>query len=308
MEEKIIEFTNLLRKSGIRVSVAESLDAFVSIDELSLGDREVFKDALRCTMVKRSEDIVTFDQLFDLYWSAFHDNMRESFDGANQEMGGDFDLEQLLEAIAEGMENMPQGEMDLSELAKALLTQDLDKLEQLIRDAAEQAGTERIENMRVSPSIGFIRPSLGTSVLPENRKPPRAIGPRIAATRSTRKNGARPFNAEKTAEPRCMPSAALSPGLRAPKAPCRQPCRQLRTWRGRPYACASSNANRIPYSLFPARPSRSAARSCSIAGPTPTSAIRCAASAWQQALATGPASALASMERRWRTTSFRPNS
>ena len=147
MEEKIIEFTNLLRKSGIRVSVAESIDAFVSIDELSLGDREVFKDAMRCTMVKRSEDIGTFDQLFDLYWSAFHDSMRESFDDANAEMGGDFDLEKLLEAIAEGMQGMPQGDVDLSELAKALLTQDLDKLEQLIREAAEQAGTERIENM-----------------------------------------------------------------------------------------------------------------------------------------------------------------
>lgn len=146
MEQKIIDFTNLLRKSGIRVSVAESIDAFVSIDELSLGDREVFKDALRCTMVKRGEDIPTFDSLFDLYWSAFHDNLRESFEDANEGMGGDFDLEEMLKAIAEGMENM-QGEMDMSELAKALLTQDLNALEQMIRDAAEAAGTERIENM-----------------------------------------------------------------------------------------------------------------------------------------------------------------
>ena len=147
MEHKIIEFTNLLRKSGVRVSVAESIDAFVSIDELSLGDREVFKDALRCTMVKRSEDIGTFDQLFDLYWSAFHDSLSESFDDATGEMGDEFDLEALMKAIAQGMQDLPEGEMDLSELAKALLTQDLDKLEQLIRDAADQAGTERIENM-----------------------------------------------------------------------------------------------------------------------------------------------------------------
>ncbi len=146
MEQKIIDFTNLLRKSGIRVSVAESIDAFSSIDELSLGDREVFKDALRCTMVKRGEDIPTFDSLFDLYWSAFHDNLRESFDEANEGMGGDFDLEEMLKAIAEGMEGM-QGEMDLSELAKALLTQDLNALEKMIREAAEAAGTERIENM-----------------------------------------------------------------------------------------------------------------------------------------------------------------
>ena len=62
-------------------------------------------------------------------------------------MGGEgFDLELLLDRIREGIRNL-EGEMDLSELAKALLTQDLSQLEQMIRDAAEQAGTQRIENM-----------------------------------------------------------------------------------------------------------------------------------------------------------------
>ena len=148
MQQKIVDFTNLLRKSGIRVSVAESIDAFSALDELSLADREVFKDALRTTMVKRSEDISTFDQMFDLYWSAFYDGLRSSFDQAAGEMEGDFDLEQMMRALQEGMQDM-QGdqELDLSELARALLTQDLDKLEQLIREAAENAGVERIENM-----------------------------------------------------------------------------------------------------------------------------------------------------------------
>ena len=49
------------------------------------------------------------------------------------------------------MQNL-QGQLDLSELAKALLTQDLSQLEQLIRQAAEQAGVGRIENML---QIGF---------------------------------------------------------------------------------------------------------------------------------------------------------
>lgn len=148
MQQKIVDFTNLLRKSGIRVSVAESIDAFTALDELSLSDREIFKDALRTTMVKRSEDIATFDQMFDLYWSAFYDGLRNSFDKAAGEMEGDFDLEQMMQAVRDGMQNL-QGdqELDLSELAKALLTQDLDKLEQLIREASENAGIERIENM-----------------------------------------------------------------------------------------------------------------------------------------------------------------
>ena len=142
MQQKIIEFTNLLRKSGVRVSVAEAIDAFLALDEVSLGDREVFQDALRTTMVKRGEDIATFDHLFDLYWSAFYDGLRDAFDKAAQGAAGEreLDLEELMRADPGGACESMQGELDLSELAKALLTQDLSKLEQLIRQAAEQSG------------------------------------------------------------------------------------------------------------------------------------------------------------------------
>jgi hypothetical protein len=152
MQKKIIEFTNLLRKSGIRVSVAEGIDAFNALDELSLDDRDVFRDALRAAMVKRGDEIATYDELFDLFWSGFHDNLKNAFG----EMGGDLsemgiDLDQLLSQLAEMMQNM-DGDLDLGELAKALLTQDLSQLENMIRQAAEQAGTERIENML---QVGF---------------------------------------------------------------------------------------------------------------------------------------------------------
>jgi uncharacterized protein len=147
VQKKIVEFTNLLRKSGVRVSVAESIDAFLALDELSIADREVFQDALRATMVKRAEDISTFDQLFALYWSSFYDSLRDAFDGAARALEGGVDLEELLRQIQKGLTGMEGMPPDLSELAQALLTQDLSKLEQLIREAAEQAGTGRIENM-----------------------------------------------------------------------------------------------------------------------------------------------------------------
>jgi len=152
VQHKIVEFTNLLRKSGIRVSVAESIDAFTAIDELSVGDREIFKDALCTTMVKRSEDIPTFHQLFDLYWSAFYDGLRDAFEDAAEGAGeGEVDLEKLMEQVQQGLEGM-EGKIDLSELAKALLSQDLSKLEQMIREAAGEAGVDRIENML---QVGF---------------------------------------------------------------------------------------------------------------------------------------------------------
>jgi len=152
MQKKIIEFTNLLRKSGIRVSVAESIDAFNALDQLSLDDREVFRDALRSTMVKRGDEIATYDELFELFWSGFYDNLKGAFgdmEGDLGEMG--IDLEQLLSQLAQMMQDM-DGDFDLGELAKALLTQDLAQLENMIRAAAEEAGTGRIENML---QVGF---------------------------------------------------------------------------------------------------------------------------------------------------------
>ena len=152
MQKKVVEFTNLLRKSGIRVSVAECIDAFNALDELPLEDREIFRDALQAAMVKRGDEIPAYNELFDLFWSGFYDNLKDAFgnmEGSLGEMG--IDLEQLLAQLAEMMQQM-DGDMDLGELAKALLTQDLSELENMIRQAAEQAGTARIENML---QVGF---------------------------------------------------------------------------------------------------------------------------------------------------------
>ncbi|HSJ95584.1 MAG TPA: hypothetical protein VLC53_00845, partial [Myxococcota bacterium] len=155
MQRKIVEFANLLRKSGLRVSVAEAIDAFEALDELSLEDREVFRDALRASLVKRGDDVATYDQLFDLYWSGFHDNLKNAFEAASAALSADgIDMERLLQQIREMLESgqVPEGELDLSDLARALLTGDLSELEQMIRAAAAQSGVARIENML---QIGF---------------------------------------------------------------------------------------------------------------------------------------------------------
>jgi uncharacterized protein with von Willebrand factor type A (vWA) domain len=153
VQKKILEFTNLLRKSGVRVSVAEAIDAFQALDELSLDDRDIFRDALRSAMVKRAEDITTYDQLFDLFWSGFYDNLRDAFENMAGDLAGQgIDLDQLMRMLQEQLENLEPGSLDLSELARALLTADLSQLEKLVREAGEQAGVSRIENLL---QIGF---------------------------------------------------------------------------------------------------------------------------------------------------------
>ena len=149
MQRKIIEFTNLLRKAGVRVSVAEAIDSFNALDLMSIDDRELFRDAMRTTMVKHYEDIPTYDRLFDLFWSGFHDALHEQLAAAMGGMPQDFDIDQLMERLRELLENM---DGNLSELAIAMLTIDANMLEQLINQAAEQSGIENIQNML---QIGF---------------------------------------------------------------------------------------------------------------------------------------------------------
>jgi uncharacterized protein with von Willebrand factor type A (vWA) domain len=153
MQQKILEFTNILRKSGIRVSPAEAIDAFRALDELSIEDRGIFRDALCSTMVKRAEEVPTFHQLFDLFWSGFYDSLRDSFGEATAGLADmSIDLDALMRQIAEMLQNMDGDFAQLSDLARAMLLGDLNQLEQLIRAAAEAAGVQNIENFL---QVGF---------------------------------------------------------------------------------------------------------------------------------------------------------
>jgi len=152
VQKRILEFTNILRRAGVRVSTAEALDAFQALEVLSIDNRETFRNALGATMVKRAADVATFEELFGLYWSGFYDSLRESFDQASAGLSERMDYEALLRQIAELMQDMEGAPEALSDLARAMLAGDLGELETLIRNAAEEAGLERIENFL---QVGF---------------------------------------------------------------------------------------------------------------------------------------------------------
>ena len=53
MDQRIVEFVAALRAAGVRVSLAESADAFQAVDEVGVMEREVFKTGLRSTLGHR---------------------------------------------------------------------------------------------------------------------------------------------------------------------------------------------------------------------------------------------------------------
>jgi uncharacterized protein with von Willebrand factor type A (vWA) domain len=70
METRILQLIAALRASGVRVSLAESGEAFSAVDILGIQDREQFRLSLRATLIKDVRDLPVFDKLFPLFFGS----------------------------------------------------------------------------------------------------------------------------------------------------------------------------------------------------------------------------------------------
>ena len=144
MDAKLVEFTNLLRQNGVRVSLAESMDMLRALDVVGLPDRGTVRAALRATTVKRGVDLPTFETLFDLFFSGLADAIKEltAATAGALEMSEE-DFQRFLDQLKQRLE---EAGAELSPLARALLEADAGRLEKLLREAAEQAGLSDIQH------------------------------------------------------------------------------------------------------------------------------------------------------------------
>jgi hypothetical protein len=144
MHEKLVEFSGLLRRNGLRVSLTESMDTLRALSVVGLGERETVRAALRATTVKRRADLATFEQLFDQFFSGLADAITEltAATAGALEMS-DEEFQRFLEELQRRLEE--QG-VDLSPLARALLAADAGTLGRLLREAAERAQLTDIQH------------------------------------------------------------------------------------------------------------------------------------------------------------------
>lgn len=129
MEHRITRFIAGLRALGVRVSIAESQDAWRAIDDLGIVDRNQFKLLLRSTLVKDYADYDTFEELFPLYFGNEPPpllNPQAELTPEEQQM-----LNQAVEQIAG----------DLQELLQWLLSGQGPSREEM-EDLAQQAGMQ----------------------------------------------------------------------------------------------------------------------------------------------------------------------
>ena len=101
MERIIVRFVSELRKSGIRVSPSESLDAVQALALTGMKGRRLSRQVLRLTLVKNVNDIPVFNEVFNRFFSRFpldtpDMDITELMDAAIISMDGEFNyLDQL---------------------------------------------------------------------------------------------------------------------------------------------------------------------------------------------------------------------
>jgi uncharacterized protein with von Willebrand factor type A (vWA) domain len=144
MDAKLVEFSNLLRQNGLRVSLAESMDMLRALAVVGLPDRQTVRATLRATMVKRSVDLPTFETLFDLFFSGLADAIKELTAATASAL--EMSEEEFQRFLEELKRRLAEAGAELSPLARALLEADSGRLEKLLREAAEQAGVRDIQH------------------------------------------------------------------------------------------------------------------------------------------------------------------
>lgn len=68
MIERLVEFVRTLRHSGVRVSMAEAMDAAEALRHTPITERQIFKTALQSVLVKEHQDIPAFDAAFERFF------------------------------------------------------------------------------------------------------------------------------------------------------------------------------------------------------------------------------------------------
>ncbi|MCS6906424.1 MAG: VWA domain-containing protein [Anaerolineales bacterium] len=113
MEERTLQFIAALRASGVRVSLAESADAFQAMLKVGVQDRNRFRQSLRTTLIKERRDIPIFEQLFDLFFQAeLPPGMQNLFSGLSEEEATKIAevLRQFAQELRRRMEKILRGE------------------------------------------------------------------------------------------------------------------------------------------------------------------------------------------------------
>ena len=150
MDARIVEFAEVLRQNGVRVSTSEVSDAARATAQVGLQDKTIFRSVLRTTMVKRQQDVDVFNRAFDFYFSG----AAKTFEALDKSLAQQIQEQGLIEGdnLTMLLFQMNQLFPELSPLAQAALMGDRARLAQIFRSATLQLD---LSQMQSSMQTGF---------------------------------------------------------------------------------------------------------------------------------------------------------
>ena len=140
MESRILQLISALRASGVRVSLAESSEAFSAVDLMGIQDREHFRLSLRSTLIKDVRDLPVFDKLFPLFFGTGQPPM---MGGSPTDNLTPEEIQQLVDALKQFSEQLRQ-RMERLMNGEPLSREELEALAQMV--GLNQADDLRYQN------------------------------------------------------------------------------------------------------------------------------------------------------------------
>ena len=129
MDDRIIEFVRGMRAAGVRVSMAESMDAMRAVEVLGVMDKELFRQSMRATLVKEADDFAVFEELFPLYFGSGGPVMQNALEDMSE------DAQEMLKAALQALSGRLQQLMDWLTSGEGPTKEELEEL-------AERAGVQ----------------------------------------------------------------------------------------------------------------------------------------------------------------------
>lgn len=144
MEQRVVEFVEVLRQNGLKVGVGEANDAVRALSEVGLEGRDVTRAALKATLCKRPQDVALFDKAFDFYFAG----ASKVLEAIDQSLLARIQEEGLLGEDELAMIAMMMGQLagQMAPLTLAAAQGDRGKLSHLLRQASLQLDYSQLQN------------------------------------------------------------------------------------------------------------------------------------------------------------------
>jgi len=137
MDATFALLVNALRNADIRVSTAETLDAFAVLSHVGIRDKTLLRDALELTLAKTLDEKKRFDETFDRFFEQLAFRVP-----AKRAMLDDVDRESILETLR------TKTSSDVVDAVESVLDNDRDRLAMLVQQAASRLNLGSIRTLR----------------------------------------------------------------------------------------------------------------------------------------------------------------